>query len=180
MSVNNRPQHSTVILSTMYTVSFTTKAYESYNVDTNQIAIKNDHHNPQLLLIPPKLAICFLNFIMTTLCSSVIIIIVHENTHYNSNPFILSQITIVYIIHMQHFIKLLLYSSPNLFPTYNTNIVQYSMVYCNTIYPYPLIFIWYTILYSLKYTYKSNLYLFPSTCNDDVLFLNYNHLHLQK
>ena len=130
----------------MYTLSFTTIAYKSYKVNTNQITIKNNHHNPRLLPIPPKPTIYFLNFIMTTLCPPVIIIIVHKNTNYYHNPFIifimyiLSKITIVYIIYMQHFIKLSYYS-PNLFPTYNTNIVQYSKVYCNTIYPYSSIFI---------------------------------------
>ena len=148
MSVKTRPQHSTFILSTTYTLSFTTIAYKSYNVNTNQITIKNYHHNspPQLLPIPPKPTIYFLNFIMTTLCSSVIIIIVRKNTNYYCNPFIifimyvLSQITIVYIIYTQYFIKLS-YSSPILFPKYNNNILQYSIVYCNTIYPYSLIFI---------------------------------------
>ena len=61
---------------------------------------------------------------------------------YGSNPFIifimyvLSQITRVYIIYTQDFFKLL-YSNPNVFPTYNTNIEQYSIVYCYKIYPYP-------------------------------------------
>ena len=83
---------------------------------------------------------------MCVLCSSVIIIIIHKNTSYYGNPFIIfimyvqSQMTIIYIIYTQHFIKLL-YSSPNLFLIYNTNIVQYSIVYCNRIYPYSLIYI---------------------------------------
>ena len=68
---------------------------------------------------------------MTTLCSSVIIIIVHKNTNHYCNPFIifithvLSKRIIVYIIFTQHFINLLLYPSPILFPKYDTNIVQY-------------------------------------------------------
>ena len=46
--------------------------------------------------------------------------------------------------------------------------------------PQHSLWFWSTILYSLKYAYKSNRYVFPSTCNDDVLFLSYNHLHIQK
>ena len=165
MSVNNRPQHSTFILSTTYTLSFTPIVYKSYNINPNQMTIKSNHHNPQLLRIPPKPTIYFLNLIMTTLCSSVMIIIVHKNTNYYCNPFIifimyvLSQITAVYIIYTQHFIKLLLYSCLNLFPTYNTNIVQYSIVYCYTKYPYHLIFIvilvYHTILAEIRLQIKS-------------------------
>ena len=83
--------------------------HKSYNVRTNQITIKNTHHNP-LSITHNSQTNYFLNFIMTTLCSSVIIIIVHKNTNYYCNPFIifiiyvLSQITIVYIIYTQHFI----------------------------------------------------------------------------
>ena len=69
---------------------------------------------------------------MTTLCSSVIIIIVHKYTNYYCNPviifitYVLSKRTIVYIEFTQHFINLLL-SYPRLipFPKYYTNIVQY-------------------------------------------------------
>ena len=39
-------QHCTFILYTMYTSSFTTITYKSYNVNTTQISIKNNHHNP--------------------------------------------------------------------------------------------------------------------------------------
>ena len=46
MSVNNRPQHSTFILSITYTPSFITITYKSYSVNTVQIDIKNNHHNP--------------------------------------------------------------------------------------------------------------------------------------
>ena len=71
---------------------------------------------------------------MTTLCSSVIIIIIHKYTNHYSNPFIifithiLTKITIVYIIFTQHSINLSLYPNPILFTKYNTNIVQYHIV----------------------------------------------------
>ena len=75
----------------------------------------------------------FLNFIMTTLCSSVIIIIVHKHTNYYCNPFIIfityvpPKRTIVYIISKQHFTNLLLLLYPSAIPflKYYTNIVQY-------------------------------------------------------
>ena len=54
---------------------FTTITYKSYNVNTNQIK-NNDHIH--LLLIPPKHSIYFLNLIIITLCSSVIIIIARK------------------------------------------------------------------------------------------------------
>ena len=64
-------------------------------------------------------------------CNPIIIFITH----------VLSQITIGYIIFSQHFINLLLYCSPKPFNTYNTIIVQLSILYCNRIYSYLLIFI---------------------------------------
>ena len=68
------------ILSTTYTPSLATIVYKSHNVNTHQITIKiNPHNPPQLLPTPPKPTSYLLNFIMTTLCSSVIIIIVHDN-----------------------------------------------------------------------------------------------------
>ena len=45
----SRPQHSTFIISTMYTPSFITITYKSYNIDTIQIAMKNDYHNSPLI-----------------------------------------------------------------------------------------------------------------------------------
>ena len=46
MSVCNKPHRSTFFLSTTYTPSFITITYKSYNVNTVQITIKNNHHNP--------------------------------------------------------------------------------------------------------------------------------------
>ena len=140
MSVNNRPQHST---STTYTLSFTAIAYKSYNFNTKQITIKNKHHNPQLLPIPPKSTIYFLDFIMSTFCSSVIITIVVITIIVPPSLFSLctDNYSIYNIYATFHQIIIILYSNPNHFPTYNTNIEQYSIVYCNTIYPNPLIFI---------------------------------------
>ena len=45
MSISNGPQHSTFIISPLYTPSFIIIMYKSYNVNTIQIAIKNNHHN---------------------------------------------------------------------------------------------------------------------------------------
>ena len=53
--------------------------------------------------------VCQYIYIYVYICC-LIIIYIYIHTH----------ITIVYIIYTQHFIKLLLYSSANLFPTYNT------------------------------------------------------------
>ena len=104
------------------------------------MTIKITITTPELLPRPPKPTIYFLNFIMTTLCSPCIIIIVHKNNYYCNSfiifiMYVLSGITIVYIIYTHHIIKLLLYSCPNLFSTYDTNIVQYSIEYYYTIYP---------------------------------------------
>ena len=45
MNVSNRPQVSIFIISPTYTPSFITITYKSYNINTTQIANKNNHHN---------------------------------------------------------------------------------------------------------------------------------------
>ena len=60
----------------IYTLSFSTIAYKSYYINMQQLKITIS--TAQLLPIPPKPTIYFLDFIMTILCSSVIIIIVHK------------------------------------------------------------------------------------------------------
>ena len=50
MSINDRPLHPKFILSTSYTSSFITIAYKLYNVNTNQITIKINHHNPTTII----------------------------------------------------------------------------------------------------------------------------------
>ena len=136
MRIKNRPEHSTFILSTTYTRPFSTIAYISLNINIKHIDIKNNHpnrptitHTPQTCHLFPE--INFLKFIMTILCFSVMIIIVHKHTNYYCSPFIifmthiLPKRTIVYIIFTQLFINLLLYPCPILFAKYYTNIVQH-------------------------------------------------------
>ena len=93
MSVINRPQHSTFILSTMYTPSFITITYKSYNINTIQITNKNNHHNCPPITHTSQTYhaytsyhifisyIYFLSFEMIEFCSLVITITIHTHTH---------------------------------------------------------------------------------------------------
>ena len=45
MRIKIRPQPSTFILSTTYTLPFSTNVYITHNINTKHVIIKNDHHN---------------------------------------------------------------------------------------------------------------------------------------
>ena len=80
-SLDWRLGRGSVYNTTTYTPSSITIMYKSYNINTVQITIENSNHNPHLFPIPPKPIICFLNFVMITIYSSVTIIIIHKEKH---------------------------------------------------------------------------------------------------
>ena len=54
MRIKNRPQHSTFILSTTYTLPFSTIVYISHNINTKHITIKNNHPNCPTITNTPQ------------------------------------------------------------------------------------------------------------------------------
>ena len=130
---------------------------------------------------------------MTTLCSSVTIIIVHiqkkiiADAKCYCNPFIifimyvLSWITIIYTQHITNTIQIIIVIYLKSLPCikYQYCTILYSILQCNISLPHDIYcdsgLPYYTRLNTLT---KHIFILCPSTCNDDVLFLSYNHQHI--